>query len=104
MNSPITVDIPHQLGVAEARRRIDEGFARLAGQMSGQTLARVDRQWDGDRMSFSFAALGQAITGQLLVMDELVRIELVLPGLLGTLARTIRGRVETQGRLLLGKK
>jgi hypothetical protein len=104
MSTPITVDIPHQLGVAEARRRIDQGFARLAEQMSGLAVAQVDRAWDGDRMTFSFGALGQLITGQLLVMGDLVRIEVHLPGVLGALAQAIRGRVEKQGRLLLERR
>lgn len=104
MSSPITVDIPHQLGGAEARRRIDQGFARLAEQMTGQALAQVDRKWDGDRMAFSFRALGQVIGGNLTVMSDVVRIEVVLPGFLGAMAQAVRGRVETQGRLLLEKK
>jgi hypothetical protein len=104
MNKPICVDIPHQLGAAEARRRIDQGFARLAEQMSGSAVAKVSSLWDGDRMSFSIGALGQVITGQLLVMSDLVRIEVLLPGVLGALAQAVRGRVERQGRLLLDKK
>lgn len=102
--SPVIVTIPHQLGAAEARRRIDRGFAQLAEQMGGPGLTQVSRTWFGDRMSFSVGMLGQAITGELMVMNDLVRIELRLPGVLGALARAIRGRVETQGRLLLGNK
>lgn len=101
---PVTVDIPHQLGAAEARRRIDQGFAQLAEQMGGSGLSQVTRAWAGDRLSFSVGILGQAITGELLVTDDLVRIELLLPGVLGALARAIKGRVERQGLLLLGKK
>ncbi len=55
-------------------------------------------------MTFSVGALGQNITGQLLVLADQVQIEVLLPGLLGTLAQAIRGRLERQGRLLLGKK
>ncbi len=65
---------------------------------------KVTRHWDGGRMTFSVGALGQNITGQLLVLADQVQIEVLLPGLLGTLAQAIRGRLERQGRLLLGKK
>ena len=33
MSQPVTVTIPHQLGAAEARRRIDNGFADFARHM-----------------------------------------------------------------------
>ena len=104
MNTPIAVDIPHRLGVAEARRRIDQGFAQLAEQVGGPGLARVTRAWEGDRMTFALAVLGQAITGQLLVTGELVRIEVQLPGFLGALAGGVRDRLRKQGQLLLEKK
>jgi hypothetical protein len=103
MSKPISVDIPHELGAAEARRRIDRGFGRIAEQMSGAAVANVSRTWDGDRMTFSIGALGQVIRGQLLIMDDLVRIEVILPAVLGALTQAITGRVERQGRLLLDR-
>jgi hypothetical protein len=33
-----------------------------------------------------------------------VRVEIVLPGILGMMTSAIRGKVEKQGRLLLGKR
>ena len=35
MATPITVSIPHQLGRAEARRRIDGGFAKMIQLLPG---------------------------------------------------------------------
>lgn len=101
MSTPIAVDIPHRLGVAEAKRRIDQGFVQLAEQVGGPGLARVNRAWDGDRMSFSLAMLGQAISGRLLVTGDLVRIEVHLPGFLAALASGMKGRLQKQGQLLL---
>ena len=59
---PISINIPHQLGRAEARRRIEGGFARLISQLpvSGGTCSE---RWDDDRLTFSVAAVGQTITG-----------------------------------------
>ena len=48
MSKPLTVTIPHSLGPAEARRRLDEGFARIAAQF-GQN-AKLAKDWNGDRM------------------------------------------------------
>jgi hypothetical protein len=72
--------------------------------MGGRAIAQVTRRWEGDRMSFSLAALGQPITGHLQVTSDLVRIEVLLPGFLGALAQGVRGRVAQQARLLLEKK
>lgn len=55
-------------------------------------------------MTFSFGALGQVISGELRVFNDVVRIDAVLPGILGVMAGAVRGRVEKQGRLLLGKR
>lgn len=104
MGKPITIDIPHQLGAAEARRRIDHGFAQLAQQITGPGVAQVRRAWDGDRMTFSMSALGQVIAGQLIVMDETVRMEVELPVFLMAVAKAIRTNVRKQGQILLQRR
>lgn len=104
MTPPLTVEIPHQLGAAEARRRIDQGFAKLAAQIDGARTADLTRTWVGDTLHFGVGALGQVITGQVLVLADRVRIEVVLPAMLGILAQAIAGRIRQQGRLLLEKK
>jgi hypothetical protein len=104
MSKPIVVDIPHQLGAVEARRRIQQGFAQFAAEVGGSKGAQVRHDWVANDMSFNFGALGQAISGVLHVHEDLVRVEVVLPGILGVMANAIRGKVEKQGRLLLGSK
>ncbi|MDB5458196.1 MAG: hypothetical protein JWP92_3781 [Caulobacter sp.] len=103
MSKPITIVIPHALGVPEARRRIEEGLAQLVGQAGGG-LAKVHQTWDGDQMTFSAQTMGQTITGVLHVLGDAVRMEVVLPGLLGMIAGKIKGQVQKQGTLLLEKK
>ena len=100
MSKPITITIPHQLGTAEARRRVEEGFGQLIGQAGG-ALSNVQKTWSGDTLNFSAQAMGQTISGALLVMDQSVRMDLVLPGLLGMIAGKITGQVKKQGQLLL---
>lgn len=103
MSKPVTITIPHQLGAAEARRRIEEGFGQLIGQAGGM-LTNVQKAWAGDTLNFSAQAMGQTISGALFVMDQSVRMDLVLPGLLGMIAGKITGQVKQQGQLLLEKK
>lgn len=104
MSTPITVTVPHKLGAAEARRRLDEGFHRVAAQLGSGGLASIEKQWDGERLLFRARALGQTVTGHMDVFPEHVRMEVMLPGLLGVLAGKVRDALQTSGKLLLEKK
>jgi hypothetical protein len=103
MTRPVSIDIPHELGVAEARRRIDDGFVRIEKQL-GAGLGQVTRSWDGDRMSFAAKVMGQAITGRLDVGERAVLMQIDLPTVLALIADKITGRVKKEGQLLLEKK
>ena len=103
MAQPLTVTIPHQLGRAEARQRIDAGLSQFIGQIGG--MAQNYRQsWTGDRMDFQATVMGQTLSGAIHILDDAARVELILPGLLGLMAGKIKGRLQQEGQLLLGKK
>jgi putative polyhydroxyalkanoate system protein len=102
MATPITITIPHQLGRAEARRRIESGFANVIGQVPGGGSS-CSQRWDGDQLSFSAAAMGQTLSGAVNVLDAAVTITIELPGMLGMLAAGIKGHLEKAGQLLLTK-
>lgn len=102
MSRAITLTIPHDLGRAEARRRIDSGFGDLARHLGG--LGAVTKSWEGDRLTFAFSTMGQAISGFIDVADQAVRLEVLLPGLLGMIASKVKGRLQKEGQLLLEKK
>jgi hypothetical protein len=103
MSKAITLTIPHELGRAEARRRIDDGFAGLTRHL-GVVAGAVTQTWTGDRLSFGFSALGQHVSGTVEVEDALVKLELLLPNLLAALAGRLKGRLRSEGQILLGKK
>ena len=103
MAAPITISIPHQLGRAEARRRIETGFAKIIHQLPGSGGAHSER-WDGDRLIFGVTTMGQTIEGVMDVLDTEVTIEIVLPGVLGMIASGLKNRLQEVGRLLLTKK
>jgi hypothetical protein len=100
MATPISISIPHQLGRAEARRRIETGFARIVGQLPGSTGTCTQR-WDGDRLTFGVSALGQTASGVVEVLDAVVTMELELPGVLGMIAGGLGRRLREAGQLLL---
>lgn len=104
MTKTITVNIPHDLGAAEARRRIEDGFGKLSAQFGGEGLVSVTRAWEGERLSFGARVLGQAVTGRLDVQDQAVRMEIDLPNMLAMIASKIKGRLQKEGQLLLEKK
>ena len=103
MAAPITVTIPHELGRAEARRRIDQGFADLSRHLGGAPGA-LEKRWEGDRLNFSLTSFGQAITGHVAVAEAAVIVEVVLPGFLAMIAGKVRGRLQKEGQLLLTRK
>ena len=102
MATPITISVPHQLGRAEARRRIETGFASITRQLPGG--GTCSERWDGDQMTFCVAGMGQTISGAVTVLDAAVNIRVELPGVLGMIASGLKGRLEKAGQLLLTKK
>jgi putative polyhydroxyalkanoate system protein len=99
MSKPVVVSIPHQLGRAEARRRIDEGVGRLTQQFA--TMGDVKSHWEGDILRFTVETMGQAVTGLVDVGDQAVRLEVVLPGFLAMIAGKVKGSLQKQGQILL---
>ncbi len=99
MNKTVVVHIPHELGRAEARRRIESGRQSLIDQIG--VLGEMKADWSGDDLAFSVVAIGQTVTGKMAVGDHDVRLEVVLPGLFGMIADKIKGRLSEQGRKLL---
>ena len=103
MTSPLVISIPHQLGRAEARRRIEAGFGKVIRHLPGSNGTPSER-WDGDRLIFSVAAAGQTVSGVILVLDAEVKMEIDLPGFLRLIAGGLKQRLQKAGQLLLTKK
>lgn len=103
MSAPITVTLAHQLGRAEARRRLESGFAKIVQALPGGASPASER-WEGDRFVFRVVAVGQTIAGEMDVQDTTVTMRIELPGMLGLLANGLKDRLQAAGRLLLTKK
>lgn len=103
MSKPLIVSIPHNLGKAEALRRLHGGMGSLKSQF-GDKIASIDESWNGDRMDFHVGALGQHVSGSIDVMEEQVRVEVQLPWILAMVAEKAKTFIQKQGTLMLEKK
>jgi hypothetical protein len=97
----LTITIPHQLGLAEAKRRVGAHADQLLGQQGG-LLERVEQRWEGDTLHFHVGAVGQAISGTALFTEQNVQLDIALPWMLSLLAGSVKKRIEQQGKNLLG--
>jgi len=103
MSSPIIVDLPHNLGAEEARRRIQGGIGKLKDHVPGGS-AEVRSSWNGDRMSLNVQAMGQEVDAHIDVQEKVVRVEVLLPPMLGFFGRQIEGLLRKQGARMLEDK
>ena len=103
MSERVTVTVSHNLGKAEAVRRLKEGFVQSKSQLGGM-IAIEQATWEGDTLRFAMRALGQTATGTVDVFDDSMRIEVALPWLLAKAANRLLPILRKQTTLLLEKK
>lgn len=97
-----TVDVPHSLGAAEAKRRIEAGTGQLVGALPAGATASPS--WSGDRLDLAIAAMGQDLKASLDVQEALVRVTVTLPPMLEFLRPLIEQGVRRAGTELLEDK
>jgi putative polyhydroxyalkanoate system protein len=99
MSQPIDVDLPHNLGKDEARRRIANNIHKLQEHIPGG--AQVQSGWTGDQLNLDVAAMGQSIAATIDVHDKSVHLKVLLPGMLGMFSGIIQGALQQKGSVLL---
>src|SRR5438067_2034338 len=99
MSQPIDVDLPHNLGKDEARRRIANNIHKLEQHIPGG--ARVQSGWTGDQLDLSVAAMGEAVNATIDVMETRVHLRVLLPGMLGMFGGLIQAALQSKGAALL---
>jgi putative polyhydroxyalkanoate system protein len=99
MSQPIEVDLPHNLGKDEARRRIANNLHRLQDHIPGG--AQVESGWSGDQLNLRVQALGESVQSTIDVEDTKVRLRVLLPGMLGMFSGVIQGALQKKGSILL---
>jgi putative polyhydroxyalkanoate system protein len=99
MSQPIEVDLPHNLGKDEARRRIANNIHKLQEHIPGG--AKVESGWAGDQLNLRVQALGDSIDSTIDVEESKVRVKVLLPGVLGMFSGLIQGALQKKGSVLL---
>jgi len=99
MTQPIDVDLSHNLGKDEARRRIANNIHKLEQHIPGG--AKVQSGWAGDQLNLQVAALGEAINATIDVMETKVHLKVLLPGMLGMFSGMIHAALQKKGGALL---
>ncbi|WP_028968952.1 polyhydroxyalkanoic acid system family protein [Sphingomonas sp. URHD0057] len=99
MTQPIDLDLPHNLGKDEARRRIANNIHKLQEHIPGG--AQVQSGWSGDQLNLDVAAMGQTVTAAIDVMEDKVHLKVLLPGMLGMFAGVIQAALQRKGNVLL---
>ena len=95
------VDIPHNLGREEVRRRLKANSHRMGENMPGG-MADIQTSWPSeDRMGMSVSAMGQMLTGHIDIFDDKVTVHMILPAALGFLKPMIEGAVRQSGHKML---
>jgi hypothetical protein len=99
MTEPVTVNIPHKLGLDEAKSRIGGGIHQLGELVPGATL--TDHHWEGDTLHFTLDAIGQRIGSEMQIRDDEVYAIFDLPPLLAMFANKIKEKLQKEGPKLL---
>ena len=99
MSQPLIVDVPHKLGAAEAKRRIQANIGKLGSKLpAGATVSPV---WERDRLRLDVAMLGQQAEAGLDILDTLVRITVHLPPALAFFRQAVEAGLRQSGAALL---
>ena len=97
----LTLSVPHQLGRAEAKRRIQEQLDQAQRQY-GAVLSSLEQRWTGDHLDVTVRGGGQSVTGHADVEDSVVQVSIELPWVFALLAAPLKGAIEHQARRALG--
>ncbi|MHB8884126.1 MAG: polyhydroxyalkanoic acid system family protein [Methylovirgula sp.] len=97
MSKSILITVPHALGKDEARRRVAAEIDLLKNAYIDK-FAHSEVVWRGDAAEIRVVALTQEIKAHIDVAADSVRVEILLPWLLATLASKIESRLTTTAR------
>ena len=103
MSKPLVVVIPHQLGQAGARQRLETGIEAAKSKFAAYVTS-VDANWTENHLDVLVKAMGQSVNAGLDVGESDVRVEVHLPWMLAMIAEKAKAMIQKEGQLLLENK
>jgi hypothetical protein len=100
MGKIVSVDIQHQLGAEEAKRRFQEGLDAMK-QKHAETLSHLTVEWKGPHADLKFTVMGHSLTAALEFLPQVVRVSLELPWILALAADKAKGMIARSGSEML---
>ncbi len=100
MGKIVSVDIKHQLGAEEAKRRFQEGIDAMK-QKYADKLQAFTVEWTGLHADLKFTVIGHSLNAALDFLPEVVRVSLELPWILALAADKAKGMIARNGSEML---
>ncbi|MGO9391082.1 polyhydroxyalkanoic acid system family protein [Rhodoblastus sp.] len=88
----VTVDVPHQLGAEEAKRRVEAGIEALQ-QKFAHKLDGLHIDWQGTHADVNMTVMNFPLRGGLDFLPDCVRVSLDLPWALALIAEKTKGMI-----------
>jgi hypothetical protein len=102
MSKPVTLTLTHHLGQAEAINRIKSGVESTKSMSLPLTVEFA--AWQDNVLNFRVRALGVNCLGTITVLEDIVRLDVVLPAILGYVADKILNVVRSKAQILLAPR
>jgi hypothetical protein len=96
----VTVTLPHSLGRDEALRRVKAGLDRVRKQYPAQLVVAAEN-WNGERLTYRVAVLGQTTTGSIDIGEREVRVVAELSWLIAYQAPAAEALIRKEGAAML---
>jgi hypothetical protein len=94
MAKTISITMPHALGAAEAKRRVQDQLNRMRAEYVDK-IGHSQVNWSGDQAKVDVSALGQAASATIDVLPDSLRIEVALPWFLTALSGKVQGLLQS---------
>ncbi len=100
----ITLAIPHNFGAEEVRRRLDRQTNWALRRLEKENISVVMTDWSQGGRTFTARALGQDVSGNIVVADDSLWLEAKVPWTIGVFAPAIEAVAKHYAARLLAPK
>ena len=92
------LEVPHELGAAEAKSRLERFIEMLQGKFQ-EKVSDLSQGWTGNTLNFGFKTFGIKINGAIDVQENALKVDGDIP----FAAMMFKGKIESEIREQLGR-